>query len=132
MPGAYLKAFTWPGVLYAWKWIDSEGDTILDWIADRADTRFRQDYYVDRTTSTRRLRWQYYADVHDPINATTTLTATGTRDSIVLTESAYYYSAYAGPDDLAVASVDDLGGGWWVADKYGRPHNLNDLLADGS
>jgi hypothetical protein len=130
MPGAFIKSFDRSGVTYAWKWIDTEGNVILNWIRDRVATPLRQDYQVDRSGSKPVLRWQRYAWVHNPETMTGAYQPTGQWGSLTLDEAEYYYGEYAGSDDFAVRPLTELPTGWWISDRYGRPYDLNDLLAE--
>ena len=105
-----------------WQWIDAEAaDAALVDFVEQNSSGYGgsfDDLYVDRTGPTPRLRWQRYDYSNGPM---------GIWDEIVLDEG-----TVVDPDTLIgyyKPDVFDMAGKWF-SDEYGRPYNLNDLLAD--
>lgn len=126
MPATYVQTF-WRSGRKAWLWDDQDDLDFITWIGSVLDPYPNRDFAVDRTGPEPELTWQPYA--YD--SGTSSMQPDGPRQSMALTEGTYYTawnSTSTSIDSLYPAA--DMMTGFWESDEYGRPYNLNDLLAD--
>lgn len=148
MPATYVRRFGdlsregETGGLRAWRWNGSEDIELADYCGDLVSSHAYQntlgDFHVDRSGPAPVLRWQWYQ-----LDSSTDWerVPTGTYGELPLMTGDYIdalgYESPTWPDEgdnpyggEIIAKWDMVGR--WESDQYGRPYDLNDLLAPGT
>lgn len=118
MPATHAQSFR-SGFRQAWRWDNTDDDgEFLTWLDGRLDVDVTAwGFTVDRTGSSPELTWQ---------------PPSGPPQTLPLTEGVLYIAWAAGTSVDHVRDITTVLGGFWESDEYGRPFDLNDLLAGGA
>lgn len=133
MPATYVNRFSYPGAHTtqtspAWRWDGTDDATFASFVEAESDG-YVGDVNVDRSSGTPVLRWQYYQAWDGQPK--------GVFGELELTSGMFvnprYQPPYGSPDTLGQRpGAVDPADGYWESDQYGRPYDLNDLLAPGT
>lgn len=118
MPVAHLGAFAPTTV---WKWANTDDAGLVAWL-NAASWETSSDYAVDRTGVQPTLRWQQYTSVGG------VWTPSGVWRAVPLTVGDYIVARHTGSSSPYEPGVDPMPGRW-EGDQYGRPYNVNDIVA---
>lgn len=125
MPAIYINNFGFTNqVSPAWRWENTD-DAGLSAFMEEHSSDEQGDFSVDRSGTDVLLTWQKYEYVgggnYGP---------TGVYDNIAIADGDYLHPKVYSPvyGEPATPQVFDMTG-WWESDQYGRPFDLNDLLA---
>lgn len=122
MAATYVCSFGFPGVSLgtspAWLWEDADDSAFCAFVQERAGV-YIGDVTVDRSGAAPVLRWQVYQYQYPP----GVYQPSGQYGSLTLSVGTFI-SAPSG-----IPAVLDMAGRW-ESDQFGRPYNLNDLLAE--
>lgn len=122
--GFHLNAMGFPGAQRAWRWANSDDDSeFITFVQSVVSVQAMRNCEVDRSGSTPELLWDVYEFSYP------SWVPTGNSDSLPLVENVIYAAWSVYPEPLRLADASVLGG-WWESDQYGRPYDLNDLLAE--
>lgn len=122
MPAVHVCSFGVLGLGARQFWKREAGDdTALAAWQDSASSNYYRNFAVDNSGATPLLTWDVYSYVYP-----TGYQKSGT-DSIELAVGDYIRWAGDASSATPIAAVDVTG--CWESDQYGRPFDLNDLLA---
>lgn len=125
MGATYVNKFNLHTLEQVWQWLDSENaDTALVAFIEEYNLSTARDFSVDRSSARPTLTWQVYewAKVGEYQYA---YVPTGVWEELALPDGALVFRDPSG----GAPTAHDMSG-WWFCDEYGRPFDLNDLLAD--
>lgn len=126
MSVTYAKSFNTSQVVEGWRWEDVDDTSFLNWAIAQGLGANRQDFSLDRTNGPA-LMWQVYMYSYE----TGSYAPTGNYETMPLTTGVTYTKGYMN-DPTPLIDVDTFLSGYWESDQYGRPYDLNDLLAPGT
>lgn len=111
------------GINDAWLWEDADDESLVAWFTGRKH-RANGDFSVDRSSGSAVLRWQYYT--FNPGYGT--YSPSGTYGELPLFAGDYIRAQVAVYPNSAHPAIWDMTN-FWRVDYYGRPYDINDLIA---